>query len=356
MLLMLLGGCGGGGRLDQLPVDERIVDERLEHGHHAVAVLAQHLHDRLARAPKGALDAGHLHGVLEHARQAEGYLLGEFLARHRRLEAVAEVDVYDLAVGAVEHQIGGMAVAEAEHVADHAHDGERARVVGAPLEPLLGRQALVPEYLGEVVALRGLDGHLEYLHFLNLCQMLVVGRQLHDDLVLEVERELLLVAVLLDERVQRVAVEQPLEQPAVLRERYDAVALDGEVASRRLVVAQQQVVHQAEDLHDALVLAQVLVALEQEDVLEAVGAEYADLARTLLAADHLYVGVEGTYVYERTARLVGARHGQLQVAADHETWRHVGQLECAHCGQLARDSLEHRVVSVVFLMDQRSMF
>ena len=49
--------------------------------------------------------AVYLHSVDEHAREAEGDLLGELLARHRHLEAVAEVDVDDLAAQAVQHQV-----------------------------------------------------------------------------------------------------------------------------------------------------------------------------------------------------------------------------------------------------------
>lgn len=155
----------------------------------------------------------------------KGNLLGKLLARHGGLEAVAKVDVNDLAVGAVEHEIGRMPIAEAEHVADHAHDGERARVVGATLEPLLGRETLVPEDLGQIVAARRLDGHLEDLHLVYGRQVIVVGRQPLNDLVLQIEQQTLLLAVLADQRVKRVAVEQPLEQAAVLRERNHAVSV-----------------------------------------------------------------------------------------------------------------------------------
>ncbi len=68
----------------------------------------------------------------------------------------------------------------------------------------------------------------------------------------------------------------------------------------------------------------------------------------------LNIGVESAYVNERPARLIGARHSQLQVTADHKTRRHVGQLERAHGGELARDPLEHRVVLVprcVYFLD-----
>ncbi len=67
--------------------------------------------------------------------------------------------------------------------------------------------------------------------------------------------------VLADERVQRVAVGHPSYEPAVGRQRDDGVSRDGQVALRRHAVVRQHGVDQPEQLHHALVLAQVLVAL-----------------------------------------------------------------------------------------------
>lgn len=83
------------------------------------------------------------------------------------------------------------------------------------------------------------------------------------------------------------------------------------------MISQEQVVDETEDLHDAFVLAQVLVALQQEHVLAAVRAEYADLARPLLRAYDLNVGVERLDAYQRLVGLVRARHGQFEVARHH---------------------------------------
>ena len=79
----------------------------------------------------------HLHRVDEHARQTERDFLGEFFARHRHLEAVAEVDVHDLAADATEHQVRRMPVAETKDITDHRHHRKRSRVVGSPVEPHL---------------------------------------------------------------------------------------------------------------------------------------------------------------------------------------------------------------------------
>ena len=58
--------------------------------------------------------------------------------------------MHGLAREAVQHQVGRVAVAEAEDVADHRHDGERAREVGAPLQPLFGGGRLGPQHAREM--------------------------------------------------------------------------------------------------------------------------------------------------------------------------------------------------------------
>ena len=79
----------------------------------------------------------YLHRIDQHARQPERNLLGELFAVHRDLEAVAKVNVDDLARAPIEHQIARVPIAEAENVADHRHDGEGARAVGAAVQPYL---------------------------------------------------------------------------------------------------------------------------------------------------------------------------------------------------------------------------
>ena len=94
-----------------------------------------------------ALPTPHLHGIDEHAREAERDALGELVAVHGDLEAVAEVDMEDLARVAVEHEVRRVPVAEAQDVSDHGHDGQAARVPCAPVQPLLRVVALEPEDL-----------------------------------------------------------------------------------------------------------------------------------------------------------------------------------------------------------------
>ena len=76
----------------------------------------EHPDDVLAGGAEVALDPADLHGLDHHARQAERDLLRKLLAVHRRLEAVAEVDVQELARVAVQHEVGGVPVPEAQEV------------------------------------------------------------------------------------------------------------------------------------------------------------------------------------------------------------------------------------------------
>ena len=46
--------------VNEPPVEERIVDECLEHSHHAVLVLPQHSHDIVTRLTEVTLNSSHL--------------------------------------------------------------------------------------------------------------------------------------------------------------------------------------------------------------------------------------------------------------------------------------------------------
>ena len=59
---------------------------------------------------------------------------------------------------------------------------------------------------------------------------------------------------------------------------------------------------------------------------------------------HLNIRVEGFDSNQWLVWFVSTGNSQLQVAANHETWRHIAQLERGHLWQLLRDSLEYRVV------------
>lgn len=65
--------------LHEPPVDERVVDERFEHGEDRLFVFAQDAHRVLARDLERPFDARHFHRRGEHTREAERYLLRVFL-------------------------------------------------------------------------------------------------------------------------------------------------------------------------------------------------------------------------------------------------------------------------------------
>jgi general stress protein YciG len=103
----------------------------------------------------------------------------------------------------------------------------------------------------------------ERLDLLEQRALLVVGRHLQHEPVLDVEQDLARLAVLADERVQRVAVHHPADQPRVGRERHDRVLRDRERVRVRAqrggrAVGGEELVDEAEELHHALVLPEVL--------------------------------------------------------------------------------------------------
>mmetsp|Transcript_45217 Transcript_45217/g.141722 ORF Transcript_45217/g.141722 Transcript_45217/m.141722 type:complete len:364 (-) Transcript_45217:156-1247(-) len=200
---------------EQAPADERVVDEGLEQRHERRARVAQHDHDLLAGAAEGALDAAHLHGVDEHARESEGHLLGQLCARHGHLEAVAEVDVHNAARLLLEHDVVRVAVAEPEDVARYGAHGEAARVGRAPVEPNLRVLRFEPEHLAQVLAVRVLQHVLEDLDLLHERQLVVV-RRAQQHLLLHVDGDAARLAVVLHELVQRVAVRHPADETRVV--------------------------------------------------------------------------------------------------------------------------------------------
>lgn len=79
---------------------------------------------------------------------------------------------------------------------------------------------------------------------------------------------------MLDKLVHGVATGHPADEARVVGQRQDRVPLDAKVKPRRLALAGQESVDQTEELHDALVLPQVLAALEEEEVGDSVACRY----------------------------------------------------------------------------------
>jgi hypothetical protein len=79
--------------------------------HQGLLVLAKHAHDVLTRCPVTAFNVADFHSKSQHTCQTEWHALRVFVTVHGNFEAVAKVDVNDLACDSVEHQVGWMSVA-----------------------------------------------------------------------------------------------------------------------------------------------------------------------------------------------------------------------------------------------------
>ena len=262
---------GGRGRL---PLDKRIVYERFEYGDERLLVVAQYLERDLARLAEDALVAERAHGLDHVVREAEGHDLGH-AERLALVEQAVEVDVYAVAVGRGHEDVLAVAVAEAEHVAADAHDGGRAHVVGASVVPRVGLGKRAQEPLVEhrrPIALQEELVDLERV-LLVLADLVLVllplGRGDRADAALRVQLD--------QDGAQRGEILDPLDDAAVLVERRDGVRANVEVAAARLGLLLEALVDDAEELHDAVVDAQVVLGLAQERVEFAVRAAYGHL-------------------------------------------------------------------------------
>eukprot|EP00968_Pinguiococcus_pyrenoidosus_P012919 scaffold1154_cov310-Pinguiococcus_pyrenoidosus.AAC.51 len=106
----------------QTPADQRVVNEGLQKGHEGCPRLPEHDHHLLTRAPVGAFDTAHFHGVHEHPRQAERHLLRILAARGGDLEAVAKVNVNHATCVLLDHDVVEVPVTKAQDVARDRHD------------------------------------------------------------------------------------------------------------------------------------------------------------------------------------------------------------------------------------------
>ena len=102
--------------------------------------------------------------------------------------------------------------------------------------------------LGEVLPARVLERVLEDLELVEGREGVVIGRHREHVTVLDVEEDLPRLAVLLDERMKRVAARHPRDESRVGRERHDRVALDRQVLALRVAIGREQRVDEAEEL------------------------------------------------------------------------------------------------------------
>ena len=116
--------CFSLAELSQPPVDERIVDKRLQHGHEVLFVLSHCLHHVFIRESDFTFHSAHFHGVDEHLGEVEKAPSPGTCPFTCHLEAVPKTDVYDLSTRSSKHQVVQVAVSEAKQVVDNGHDSE----------------------------------------------------------------------------------------------------------------------------------------------------------------------------------------------------------------------------------------
>ena len=129
-------------------------------------------------------------------------------------------------------------------------------------------------------------------NLLQLRQQIVIRRQLHHQPVLQIQQHLPRLPVIPDQRVQRVRARDPPHNSAVVTQRSHRVPLNAQIVSVRSPVLRKQSVHESKQLHDPLILPQVLVSLQQVHVVPAVVPPQRDFPRPLLARDDDNVGRE----------------------------------------------------------------
>jgi hypothetical protein len=145
--------------------------------------------------------------------------------------------------------------------------------------------------------------------------------------MLDIEENLSAVAVILDEDVESIGAVDPSEKTRVGRERNDGILDDGEMTLERLRILLKKGVDETEELHDPLVLTEILVTLEEEVVLDAVAAVNAKLARTLLRGEDLEIRTEAGDAHDALAGLVGTGNGEIEIFGGQELGRDVLKLE-----------------------------
>jgi hypothetical protein len=167
-------------------------------------------------------------------------------------------------------------------------------------------------------------------------------QQLH----LDQEAHLFRLAVLLDQLVDCIAVLHPADDATVVGQRQHRVTYDLQAAVVRQIVIVQARVDQTKQLHDAFVLAEVLVSLQQELVAVAIRAQHRHAAGTLLGGDDRDVVCEALNADVSTGGLVGTGHCEAEVRRVGQRWRNVVQLQLLQVDDLYFDALEQLLVSL----------
>ncbi|KAI6776023.1 hypothetical protein HG530_002781 [Fusarium avenaceum] len=252
----------------------------------------------------------------------------------------------DLSGDTVEHQVGRMTITQSKDVAHHRHDTKRACVVCSSLKPSLRRLGLEPQHAVQVLTCGVVQRITKHLNFLHQGEVVVVGRHLQHDAMLDVEQDLATLTVFPNKNVEGVAVGNPPQQTTILRQRDCRIALDVKMALEAFRVVRQQGIAEAEQLHNSFVLTNILVALEQEGVRLAVAAVDVELSWTLLRVNNAKRRVERHDLDDGLSALVCSWNSQVQVFGVEQFGRAVCQLQGGYLRKLPTYSAEYLIIQI----------
>lgn len=123
------------------------------------------------------------------------------------------------------------------------------------------------------------------------------------------------------------------------------------MALEALRVDGKERVDEAKQLHDALVLSDVFVALEQVLVGAAIGSLNGQFTRALLGVDDAEGGFEGDDADDRLAGGVGARRGEVEIVRRKELGGDVLQVEGGELRKLATNLPKDLVIEIPSLIE-----
>jgi hypothetical protein len=140
----------------------------------------------------------------------------------------------------------------------------------------------------QIVARGSVKSIFKDLNFLNDHHLIIVWGNVLHQLVLSIERNAPGLSVLPDKSMHRVAIPHPADQPGIGRQGYHCIASDGQVSIRSFALLSQQIVHKPKQLHDSLILPQILMPFQEELVLTAVAPDDRQLPGPLFRLDDLH--------------------------------------------------------------------
>ena len=184
---------------------------------------------------------------------------GTCLSGHSNLETITEINMNNLPTNAIHQQIRRVPITQSQNMSHHRHDRQCPTIITPPIEPSFRISRFEPKDTIEVLSGRVVECVFEYFELLHEAEMIEIGRHLEDESMFDVEEDLSTVSVVLDEDVQRVGTVDPTEETRVRRERNDGIFDNGEVSLERLGILLQERVDETEELHDSLVLSEILV-------------------------------------------------------------------------------------------------